>query len=207
MPNTTRRWATRLPPRPKVEPIWVLRIRWRTSFISIKPSIPAGNLAHLQIAAAAHLGGDLSRDAARPDFIGIELTTRRGLEYWPAKKSALCACKELQRRLAFSTRSPHPKLFHRKNFIPRADIIQNYWVGGCQTLNLRLVLCRENRQPPSPFGIIHRAVTHDRTDFGQALKVVPVSLHDVFFAVGHRLQEVRARQDHFAQEVGHLLPL
>jgi hypothetical protein len=33
-----------------------------------------------------------------------------------------------------------------------------------------------------------------------------VSLHDVFFAVGHRLLKVRARQDHFAQEVGHLLP-
>ena len=43
--------------------------------------------------------------------------------------------------------------------------------------------------------------------FGEALKVVAVSLHDVFLAVGHRLCEIRARQDHFAQEVGHLLPL
>jgi hypothetical protein len=34
--------------------------------------IPARTLAHLQIAAAAHLGGDLGRDAARPAFIGIE---------------------------------------------------------------------------------------------------------------------------------------
>src|SRR5258708_5074651 len=99
------------------------------------------------------------------------------------------------------------RVFHRKNFIPRTDIIQNYRVGGCQTLNLHLVLCRKDRQPPTPFGIIYRAVTHDRTNFGQALKVVAVSLHDVFFAVGHRLYEVRARQDHFAQEVGHLLPL
>jgi hypothetical protein len=37
--------------------------------------------------------------------------------------------------------------------------------------------------------------------------LVAVSLHDISFAVGHRLDEVRARQDHFAQEVGHLLPL
>src|ERR1700677_1573930 len=79
--------------------------------------------------------------------------------------------------------------------------------GGCQTLNLDLVLCRKDRQAPSTFGIIYRAVTHDRTNFGQVLKVVAVSLHDVFLAVGHRLYEVRARQDHFAQEVGHLLPL
>ena len=47
--------------------------------------------------------------------------------------------------------------------------------------------------------------------FGEALKVVAVivavSLHDVFLAVGHRLREIRARQDHLAQEVGHLLPL
>src|ERR1700677_3871167 len=106
-----------------------------------------------------------------------------------------------------SARSLHPKLFHRKNFIPRTDIIQNYRVGGCQTLNLDLVLCRKDRQPPSTFGIIYRAVTHDRTNFGQALKVVAVSLHDDFFAVGHRLYEGRARQNHFAQEVGHLLLL
>src|SRR4029077_3843881 len=106
-----------------------------------------------------------------------------------------------------SARSLHPKLFHRKNFIPRTDIIQNYRVGGCQTLNLRLVLCRKDRQPPTPFGIIYRAVTHDRTNFGQALKVVAVSLHDVLLALGHRLYEIRARQDHFAEEVGHLLPL
>src|ERR1700719_1215330 len=65
----------------------------------------------------------------------------------------------------------------------------------------------KDRQPPPPFGIIYRAVTHDRTNFGQALKVVAVSLHDVLFAVGHRLYEVRARQDHFAQEEGHLSPL
>jgi hypothetical protein len=37
----------------------------------MKPSIPARTLAHLQIAAAAHLGGDLGQDAARPAFIGI----------------------------------------------------------------------------------------------------------------------------------------
>jgi len=42
------------------------------SFISMKPWIPARILALLQIAAAAHLGGDLGRDAARPAFIGIE---------------------------------------------------------------------------------------------------------------------------------------
>src|SRR5882762_1844318 len=42
------------------------------SFISMKSWIPARTLAHLQIAAAAHLGGDLGRDAARPAFIGIE---------------------------------------------------------------------------------------------------------------------------------------
>jgi hypothetical protein len=53
-------------------------------------------------------------------------------------------------------------------FIPRTDIIQNYRVGGGQTLNLRLVLCRKDRQPPPTFGIIYRAVTHDRTNFGQA---------------------------------------
>src|SRR5882757_2994526 len=40
------------------------------SFISMKPWIPARTLAHLQIAAAAHLGGE----------------TRSGLEYWPARK-------------------------------------------------------------------------------------------------------------------------
>src|SRR5580698_5489466 len=108
---------------------------------------------------------------------------------------------------ACSARSLHPKLFHRKNFIPRTDIIQNYRVGGCQTLNFRLVLCRKDRQPPSTFGIFYRAVTHDRTNFGQALKVVAVSLHDVLLALGHRLYEVRARQDHFAQEEGHLSPL
>jgi hypothetical protein len=85
----------------------------------------------------------------------------------------------LSRRLACSARSIHPKLFHRKNFIPRTDIIQNYRVGCCQTLNLRLALCRKDRQPPPTFGIIYRAVTHDRTNFGQALKVVAVSLHDV----------------------------
>ena len=111
-----------------------------------------------------------------------------------------------QRRSACSARSLHPKLLYRKNFIPRTDIIQNYRVGGCQTLNLRLVLCRKDRQPPPTFGIIYRTVTHDRTNFGETLKVVAVSLHDVAFAVGHRLYEVRARQDHFAQEVGHLLP-
>src|SRR6266478_7482559 len=105
----------------------------------------------------------------------------------------------LQRLSACSARSLHPKLFHRKNFIPRTDIIQNYRVGGCQTLNLRLVLCRKDRQPPPTFGIIYRAVAHDRTNFGQALKVVAVSLHDISFAVGHRLDEVRARQDHFAK--------
>jgi hypothetical protein len=42
------------------------------SCISMKPWIPARILAHLQIAAAAHLGGDLGRDAARLAFIGIE---------------------------------------------------------------------------------------------------------------------------------------
>ena len=36
--------------------------------------------------------------------------------------------------------------FIGKNFIPRTDIIQNYRVGGCQKLNLRLVLCRKDRQ-------------------------------------------------------------
>src|SRR5258708_5584772 len=62
----------------------------------------------------------------------------------------------------------------------------------------------QKRSTAPTFGIIYRAVTHDRTNFGQALKVVTVSLHDISFAVGHRLDEVRARQDHFAQEVGHL---
>src|SRR6202521_3499884 len=68
-------------------------------------------------------------------------------------------------------------------------------------------LAEKIESPHPPFGIIYRAVTHDRTNFGQAVKVVAVSLHDISFAVGHRLDEVRARQDHFAQEVGHLLPL
>ena len=63
----------------------------------------------------------------------------------------------------------------------------------------------QKRSTAPTFGIIYRTVTHDRTNFGEALKVVAVSLHDVAFAVGHRLYEVRARQDHFAQEVGHLL--
>ena len=48
-------------------------------------------------------------------------------------------------------------------------------------LNLRLVLCRDRRQPPPTFGIIYRTVTHDRTNFGETLKVVAVSLHDVAF--------------------------
>ena len=33
---------------------------------------------------------------------------------------------------------------------------------------------------PTHLGIIYRAVTHDGTNFGQALKVVAVSLHDIF---------------------------
>jgi hypothetical protein len=61
------------------------------------------------------------------------------------------ACRELQRASACSARSLHPKLFHRKNFIPRTDIVQNYGVGGCQTLNLRLVLSGKDRQPPPTF--------------------------------------------------------
>jgi catechol 2,3-dioxygenase-like lactoylglutathione lyase family enzyme len=40
-------------------------------------------------------------------------------------------------------------------------------------------------------------MTHDRTNFGQTLKVVAVSFHDVFLAVGHRLYEVRARQQFY----------
>jgi len=71
MPNTGRRWATRHPPRPKVE-TFRSRCRGMPSCISMKPWIPARILAHLQIAAAAHLGGDLGRDAARLAFIGIE---------------------------------------------------------------------------------------------------------------------------------------
>jgi hypothetical protein len=53
------------------------------------------------------------------------------------------------------------------------------------------------KRSTAPFGIIYWAVTHNRTNFGQALKVVAVSLHDVSLAVGHRLYEVRPRQDHF----------
>jgi len=62
----------------------------------------------------------------------------------------------------------------------------------------------QKRSTAPTFGIIYRTVTHDRTNFGEALKVVAVSLHDVSLAVGHRLYEVRPRQYHFAQEVGHL---
>src|SRR5258705_13054186 len=68
-------------------------------------------------------------------------------------------------------------------------------------------LQKRSTAPTPPFWIIYRAVTFDRTNFGQALKVVAVSLHDVFLALGHRLYEIQARRDHFAQEVGHLLPL
>jgi hypothetical protein len=125
----------------------------------------------LDNAAAAGYSGGQSRksghpvaSSALPPRTDIARPSRHVSKCQQATSTVQCrhrrrACRELQRPSACSARSLHPKLIHRKNFIPR-------------------------------------------TNFGQALKVVAVSLHYVFLTVGQRLYEIRARQDHLAQEVG-----
>src|SRR6266436_8566408 len=91
MPNTERRWATRLPPRPKVETFRSCGTPWRAFAHFHEALDTGGDLAHLQIAAAAHPGGDLGRDAARPAFIGIETDDAERIGILAGWKNPLCA--------------------------------------------------------------------------------------------------------------------
>jgi hypothetical protein len=137
----------------------------------------------------------------------LNLMTRSGLEYWPARKERFVRLQGTAAALGLLSSLPSSEVVSSEEFhTSHRHHPESYCVGGCQTLNLRLVLCREKSTVPTLLW------DHPQSRDTRSNQLRPGSEGSLgepsrcFFAIGHRLLKVRARQDHFAQEVGHLLP-
>jgi len=85
----------------------------------MKPWIPAGTSLISKSQRRAHPGGGTSAEnAARTSLHRhLKLTTRSGLEYWPAQKVRFVRMQGTAAALGLlSSASPHPKLFSSEEF-------------------------------------------------------------------------------------------
>src|SRR5258708_16523781 len=79
----------------------------------------------------------------------LNLMTRSGLEYWPARKERFVRLRGTAAALGLLSSLPSSEVVSSEEFhTSHRHHPESYCVSGCQTLNLRLVLCRE--KPPVP---------------------------------------------------------
>jgi len=136
----------------------------------------------------------------------LNLMTRSGLEYWPARKERFVRLRGTAAALGLLSSLPSSEVVSSEEF----HTSHRYHP---ESLGRRL----SDAQPP--FGPLQRKSTvptllwdHPQSRDTRSNQLRPGSEGSLgepsrcFFAIGHRLLKVRARQDHFAQEVGHLLP-